>query len=356
MVGSTRSDLRDTDGRKEETAVKTSLGYYVLAFLLIGAVALGACGEDQNVPGSIVNYAGFAGYDHPLKPVHEISKSDAASRQSFCIGYYDDDGRLARFEKFLDGELFFRFDYTYQENGKILEAKTLNTEGEESVIRFDRAGKQSMKKPRNERVISSGDIDPARTAAFWQWFEENLHLIGQGDEYAEEMLDAIEERLEGYHEGLSFELGRPEGGIRDFIISAEGVRDNIAAVAALVKAAPRLPGWRVIAFRPRVGTTWTIEFNGQVLAPGMIWYKLDPADEPPSLVLYIEGLTESNEENMTAASFILLDNAIGEFDVMTKLGFIERKPLSASPNSLNLKSFHDLSADLDALFSESVPH
>lgn len=93
----------------------------------------------------IVFYESFAGFNIPLKPIGEISKEEALSRNSYCIGYYNDKGNLYRFEKYLDGNLFFRHDYQYYDNGSIKESKTINAAGEVVTHIFDKSGKGKIK-------------------------------------------------------------------------------------------------------------------------------------------------------------------------------------------------------------------
>jgi hypothetical protein len=50
-------------------------------------------------------------------------------------------------------------------------------------------------------------------------------------------------------------------------------------------------------------------------------------------------LTPENENTLGQASFILLDAALGEYTVETKVGFIVRQPLPPDPESIGLMPF-----------------
>lgn len=56
----------------------------------------------------IVYYSSFAGYFIPIKPIGPINKEDAINRKTYCIGYYDVECKLIRYEKYLDGALFLK--------------------------------------------------------------------------------------------------------------------------------------------------------------------------------------------------------------------------------------------------------
>lgn len=88
----------------------------------------------------VVYYGGFSGYQLPLKPEEKLSKDTALSRKTYCMGYQDGGGRLYRFEKYLNGKLFFRHDYSYHADGTIKKSMTTNADGELRVLLFDETG------------------------------------------------------------------------------------------------------------------------------------------------------------------------------------------------------------------------
>ena len=126
--------------------MKQLLWFHVVILLFIGALFVGACPADMSEPkqeSSVVSayYASFAGYGIPLKPVEEISEEEAFSRNTYCIGYYDStNNNLIRFEKYLNGELFFRFEYEYYNNGNIKTSRSINPDGKEQFHLFDENG------------------------------------------------------------------------------------------------------------------------------------------------------------------------------------------------------------------------
>jgi hypothetical protein len=65
-------------------------------------------------------------------------------------------------------------------------------------------------------------------------------------------------------------------------------------------------------------------------------------DVRTDLELCIRGLTETNHEVLVGAAFILLDNALGEFDVATQVGAIEWLCLPDDPVGNGLLPLSDL--------------
>ena len=117
---------------------------YILSFILISTFLVGGCKAEMNEEtinkNSIIYYGNFAGYHIPPKPIEIISKEEAFSRNTYYMGYYDDVGKLYRFEKYLKGELFFQENYEYHDNGNIMKVYGTNPDGEYSSRYFDKKG------------------------------------------------------------------------------------------------------------------------------------------------------------------------------------------------------------------------
>lgn len=201
--------------------------------------------------------------------------------------------------------------------------------------------------------IRSGE-DQSRESAFWVWFRENLPLLEGFNDQRDLVVERMREQLDLVHHGLTFELGQSSDGTFEFIVSADGVRERFPQVIRLVKAAPGIEGWRVLAFRPRSGTEQELNFAGVRMTSERLWYRLEEEDGAPGLVLFIDGLDEEEEDVVMGAVFIMLDMALGEYDVETKLGFIEPHPLPLNPEQLGLRPFHELPDDIDRFFGDTL--
>ena len=90
-------------------------------------------------------FGSFAGYNIPLKPIEKIEKKEALSRRTYCIGYYNNKNMIVKFEKYIDAALFFRHEYSYYPNGKIMKNKGIDADGNERIDFFDIKGKRISK-------------------------------------------------------------------------------------------------------------------------------------------------------------------------------------------------------------------
>ncbi|MFN3648995.1 MAG: hypothetical protein ACK47B_05385 [Armatimonadota bacterium] len=191
---------------------------------------------------------------------------------------------------------------------------------------------------------------------FWSWFEAHAEELAEADQGTPALAE-LRHRLRRVDAGLTYELGV---GISpcELVISADGIAGTFPAVLRLVAAAPELRNWRIIAFRQRSAVVPSIRFGDLDLDTDGIWFLAVPEaprdneEERVSLTLCVRGLTPENETSIAGATFILLDHALGEYDVVTRIGQISWEPLPPDPGSLGLQPFRDLPQAIDAFFKE----
>ena len=164
---------------------------------------------------------------------------------------------------------------------------------------------------------------------FWTWFQAHESAYYALDPTnvieRERLFDDLSAHLTEVNEELTFEFGPVIDGRRDFVVSAGGTKEAFPAVRDLVEHAPALAKWRVIAFRPRRSPVNTIEFQDVSLDPEKVLVELVPDGDKIGLVVYMNHYTQARNTEFGQAAFLLLDEALGEYDVETKVGFIEFK-------------------------------
>jgi hypothetical protein len=177
---------------------------------------------------------------------------------------------------------------------------------------------------------------------FWQWFlsnEERLYTFDPDDvEVREKLFDELSAVLERVGDHLCFEFGPPEEK-REFVISADGIKDGFPAVVALKKTAPRLDRWEIIAFRPRRCPMPVIE-NNVTIDPADVEFSLFTEDDVPGIQLFLPGMPEVDaQKTYRSIGYLLLDQALGEYDVETAVGPIEMvaTPSEAKPERFPLR-------------------
>lgn len=91
-----------------------------------------------------------------------------------------------------------------------------------------------------------------------------------------------------------------------------------------MRIAPKLKKWNIIVFRPRLNPLVTFAYKGLIIEPAdiMVKYHYNKETKLIDLVLYIKNY-KAKDERFLGANFIMLDNALGESDVETKIGTIE---------------------------------
>ncbi|MGB3180562.1 MAG: DUF6156 family protein [Cyclobacteriaceae bacterium] len=87
-------------------------------------------------------FASWGGYSIPKAPQKEIPEGELGDYPTYYQASYDSQGRLVRFEKFIDGNSEGYDEYEYWEDSDKLKKQTiLNADGETRVNHFNEKGK-----------------------------------------------------------------------------------------------------------------------------------------------------------------------------------------------------------------------
>src|SRR6185437_4836082 len=86
------------------------------------------------------------------------------------------------------------------------------------------------------------------------------------------------------------------------------------------------PRWKVIAFRPRCMPVLPISFQGVQVDPQDVCFTLLDNGKVAGINLFIPNFREEDVA-LKSIGYLLLDAALGEFDVEAKLGLIRMLPL-----------------------------
>lgn len=196
-------------------------------------------------------------------------------------------------------------------------------------------------------VLSScSQTQVSREAAFWRWFEANESRLFDFEKDQERVFDELQAQLHRIEPRLAFEFGPKRDGKREFVISADGIRDAFPAVVALADAAPPLPRWKITKFRPRRDFQTPITLNGLKISPEQVEFTIEPDGDKAGLTLFIDGYNPTAREKYAGVIYLMLDHALGEYDVETKVGFIEFKSRSA-PSTMAKEPFSALPQSFD---------
>ena len=162
---------------------------------------------------------------------------------------------------------------------------------------------------------------------FWKWFQDHANSLAAVRSGYEPILQKLDRELRRVHPNLAFEMGWGDDEQLEFIVSANGIRSIFPIVEQLVAEAPALPNWKIIAFRQPKESVSEVRYENFLLKVEDVWFSYKHRMDKVDLTLYIRDLSPTNEQQAIGASFILLDNALGEYLVATGIGLIEHKAM-----------------------------
>jgi hypothetical protein len=168
----------------------------------------------------------------------------------------------------------------------------------------------------------------AKEQAFWKWFLDHEDELMHFERDREAVFDALAAELQNVNPDLTFEFGPERDDCREFVISAAGIKSSFPAVESLAAAAPKLKRWTITAFRPRRPVGNIIEFADLRVDPQDVEYSLLRGKTELGLYLFIPGYSDDNSE-VGQIGYLFLDEALGEYDVETKLALIKMFPPEA---------------------------
>jgi hypothetical protein len=163
---------------------------------------------------------------------------------------------------------------------------------------------------------------------FWNWFVQHeaelFSFEADRESDRERIFDELAGALHDLDPNLTFEFG-PKGTKREFVISAGGIKSAFSAVISLVNDTPHLDRWQVTAFRPRRSVCNVVQFRGKRINPKDVQFTLLDNGKMAGIYLFIAGFREEDSD-LKQIGYLLLDEALGEYDVEMRLGFIKMLP------------------------------
>lgn len=163
---------------------------------------------------------------------------------------------------------------------------------------------------------------------FWKWFSENQNKLYTFENNQDAIFDELHGKLIAIDSNLVFEFGPVhKDSTREFTISADGLTESFPAVIQLVNAAPKFRKWKIKAFRQRnsVEDLEIVYDDTLKVAYDDIYFRYSKDSDKIGIELNIRNYKDS--PNLDNAVYILLDGLIGEYDMETKISWIERKKL-----------------------------
>ena len=85
----------------------------------------------------VAYYTSWGGYWHPIglyKRIKQTADEWHAAGFAYMVGEYNEKGQLTRVVKYLHGEVFFEYNYSYHRNGRLKSARVARGAGERAGI------------------------------------------------------------------------------------------------------------------------------------------------------------------------------------------------------------------------------
>jgi len=186
----------------------------------------------------------------------------------------------------------------------------------------------------------------SRETRFWEWFQANEDRLFNFEREQEKVFGELMRELHRIHKSLTFEFSSVQENKRQFVISADGHREAFPAVIKLGDAAPDLPRWQFIKFRPRRSDSCTVGIGNVMISSDEVEFTLEPEARKVSITLFLGDAKYFDERIFGHIAFLLLDHTLGEYDVETFIGRVDFKPREAM-STLEKRPLQDLPAFFD---------
>ncbi|PZW64431.1 hypothetical protein F471_03952 [Pseudomonas sp. URMO17WK12:I1] len=158
---------------------------------------------------------------------------------------------------------------------------------------------------------------------FWNWFIENESALFSFLSPTDPLLDDLNHQLAQVNADLTFEFSLVfQDGRREFVISANGLKEAFPAVEALYAAAPTLKRWDIIKYRPRRNPVHTLSIGDREFDPSKVNCLLVKDGVKIGIVIMYDDYEPENNL-FGQASYLLLDEALGEYAVEMQVGFVD---------------------------------
>jgi len=157
---------------------------------------------------------------------------------------------------------------------------------------------------------------------FWTWFQTNEASLYEFQKNQPQIFDQLSAEMHKIHPALTFEFGPVQDGRREFIISADGIKDAFPKVESLYAAAPQLPRWKFTKFRQR-GKPLDIAYEGISVKADAVAVMAQPDGAKAKVTVFLPDYAVAAHQKYQAIAFLVLDRALGEYDVETRVSEVQ---------------------------------
>ena len=190
---------------------------------------------------------------------------------------------------------------------------------------------------------------------FWSWFianSERLTMMNDiPDDDRQQLLDQLQQQLDAYCEGLTYEIGEQTAQGRTLTISAEGDFDLFRYVVELTDSAPDIDWWEFVPFKQPKGKGLKVLFDKYRFETSkMAFQQLESEEEPdimglrialPSMPPHFQPESEEADDLLVGV-YVTIEALIGEFDCTTLVGYVDVCQMPKEPFKEGFRPLDDL--------------
>jgi hypothetical protein len=172
------------------------------------------------------------------------------------------------------------------------------------------------------------DVDAI--ADFWALFRRRKDTLANAKSADNAVYDELLQQLHQVDAGLylEFSLGpRP----RELIVTAEGKRSLFELARRIVRAAPIVDGWTILALKPKIGFPVTACWEGLTLRVAELVFDtlVSKGRRELGLRIFVPGLKDEDTDAAHNAVLRAMDHGLGEERLAEAIGYTEVRSLPA---------------------------
>lgn len=161
---------------------------------------------------------------------------------------------------------------------------------------------------------------------FWSWFKDNqvrIEKFVDSDHSEYSVYNTLTKEIKKYNDYLFPELTKTEDDQYVLIITPDGMKDGVKPTQDLFNACPEVKGWVIKKFRQPCDKI-TLNIDGlEYPSPDIeIHPEIDHDKEQVDIQVFIRNMSSDVKKHQQLA-FLYLDHILGEFNTITKVGYID---------------------------------
>ena len=197
---------------------------------------------------------------------------------------------------------------------------------------------------------------------FWSWFLANSERLTMLNDLAnseqQQLLDQMQQQLDAYCEGLTFEIGEQTAQGRTLTFSAEGDFDLFRYVVALTDDAPDVDWWEFVPFKQPKGKNLKVIFDKYRFETAKMAFTQLESDEEPDIIglrIALPDLPQNytprpdnpDDDDLLVGVYVTVEALLGEFDCTTLVGYVDICPMPKEPFKAGFRPLDDLPEFVD---------